>query len=150
MQVLSEAEFKQTIQAGGRLLAIDHGKKRIGLALSDVEQSLASPLETLTHAKFAMNAQAIAAVVEAENIVGIIIGYPLNMDGSEGPRCQSVRAFVRSLEAYVSVPMLFWDERLSSAIAQEQMAQAALKAAQRADKVDKLAATAILQSYLES
>lgn len=150
MQPLTAEEFKEKLPAQGRLLAIDHGKKRIGLAITDASRMLVNPLETLTHAKFAMNAEAIKALVEQEKVVGLIVGYPLNMDDSEGPRCQSVRAFVRSLEMYVQLPTLYWDERLSSDIAQDQMVESGLRAAQRQSKVDKLAAAAILQSYLES
>ena len=150
MQPLTAQEFKEKLPKLGRLLAIDHGKKRIGLALTDASRMLVSPADTLTHPKFSVNAEAIKALVEQESVAGLIVGYPLNMDDSEGPRCQSVRQFVRSLEMYVQLPTLYWDERLSSDIAQDQMVEAGLRAAQRGAKVDKLAAAAILQSYLES
>ena len=143
------AEFKEKLPPQGRLLAIDHGKKRIGLAISDISRQFVNPLHTLQHEKFSVNAEALKALVAENQVVGIIIGYPLNMDGSEGPRCQSVRAFVRNLEAVVALPMLLWDERLSSDIAHAQMIEGGLRAAQRGDKVDKLAAAAILQSYLD-
>ena len=149
MQPLNAEEFKEKTLTEGRLLAIDHGKKRIGLAISDISREYVNPLETLSHPKFAVNAQALAAMVVEHHVAGFIVGYPLNMDGSEGSRCQSVRQFVRNLEAYVEVPMLFWDERLSSDIAQEKMLEGGLRGARRASKVDKLAAAAILQSYLE-
>lgn len=142
-------EFRAKLPPQGRLIAIDHGRKRIGLAISDVSRQFVNPLEVLAHPKFAMNAQALQNLTQQEQVVGLVIGYPLNMDGSEGPRCQSVRAFVRSLEAYIDLPMLLWDERLSSDIAHTQMQQGGLRAAQRGEKVDKLAAAAILQSFLE-
>ena len=150
MQPLTVAEFREKLPEQGRLLAIDHGKKRIGLAISDISRQFVNPLEVLSHPKFIMNAKAIQAMVEAEKVSGLIIGYPLNMDGSEGPRCQSVRQFVRNLEAYIDLPMLLWDERLSSDIAHEQMVEGGLRAAQRDGKVDKLAAMAILLGYLET
>ncbi|MDG1286851.1 MAG: Holliday junction resolvase RuvX [Rickettsiales bacterium] len=150
MQPLNAQEFKEKTIAEGRLLSIDHGKKRIGLAISDISREYVNPLETLAHPKFAVNAQTLAKMVSEHRVAGFIVGYPLNMDGTEGPRCQSVRQFVRSLEAYVDIPMLLWDERLSSDIAHEQMLEGGLRGAQRAGKVDKLAAGAILQSYLET
>ena len=150
MQPLNKEDFLKAMKPKGRLLAIDHGKKRIGLALSDVSRQFANPLEVLTHLKFAVNAQAIAQLIEDEEITGIILGYPLNMDDTEGPRCQSVRQFARNLEAYTTIPMLFWDERLSSDIAQDQMLEGKLRASQRGSKIDKLAALAILESFLTS
>lgn len=150
MQPLTAQEFKEKLPPQGRLLAIDHGKKRIGLAVTDAGRMLVNPLDTLIHPKFSVNAEAIKALVEKENVAGLVVGYPLNMDDSEGPRCQSVRQFVRSLERYVQLPTLYWDERLSSDIAHDQMVEAGVRGAQRASKVDKLAAAAILQSYLET
>jgi len=150
MQPLTAIEFKEKLPEQGRLLAIDHGKKRIGLAMSDISRMLVNPLETLSHDKFAVNATAIQILVEREKVAGLIIGYPLNMDDSEGSRCQSVRQFVRNLESYVQVPMLLWDERLSSDIAYDQMVEGGVRAAQRDSKVDMLAAAAILESYLQS
>jgi putative Holliday junction resolvase len=149
MQPFSVSQFQKKLPESGRLLAIDHGKKRIGLALSDVSRQFVNPLETLSHPKFSVNLAALEALIEEHQIIGIVIGYPLNMDGSEGPRCQSVRQFTRNLEAAINLPMLLWDERLSSQIAQEQMLAGELRAAKRGAKVDKLAAAAILQSYLE-
>lgn len=148
MQLLTEADFRQNTAPPGRLMAIDHGKKRIGLAMCDLSQQFTNPLQTLTHAKFSVNAQVLQSLFSQHQITGIVIGYPLNMDGSEGPRCQSVRQFARNLEDYTDLPMLLWDERLSSHIAQEQMIAGELRAAQRGKKVDKLAAATILQSYL--
>ncbi len=150
MQPLTAQEFQEKLPKQGRLLAIDHGKKRIGLAVTDISRMLVNPQETLNHPKLAVNAEAIKKLVENETVVGLVVGYPLNMDDSEGPRCQSVRQFVRNLEAYVQLPTLYWDERLSSDIAQELMLQAGVRGAQRSSKVDKLAAAAILQSYLET
>lgn len=146
--MFEKAVFVEKCPAG-RLLAIDHGKKRIGLAISDIGREFVNPLEVLVHPKFSVNAESLKKLVQEHQVTGIIIGYPLNMDGSEGPRCQSVRQFVRNLEDYIELPMLLWDERLSSDIAHEQMLTGQLRAAQRGGKVDKLAAAAILQSFLE-
>lgn len=150
MQLMSAQEFREKLPDEGRLLAIDHGRKRIGLAMSDLSQRFANPLETLTHTKFKVNAERIRAIVNEHDVAGVIIGYPLNMDGTAGPRCQSVRGFLRNLEAYVEVPMLLWDERLSSDRAHMQMIEGGLRAAQRGERVDKLAAAAILESYMEA
>jgi len=150
MQVVTDKnEFLAQLPVEGRLLAIDHGKQRIGVAISDMSRWLVNPLTTLEHPKFAVNAEMIRRICDEQKVCGLVIGYPLNMDGSEGPRCQSVRAFARNLEQYVPQPLLLWDERLSSAIAHELMVEAKLPAAKRGSKVDKLAAQAILQSFLE-
>lgn len=101
-----------TLQREARLLGLDVGSKTVGLALSDVTCSIATPYETLKRTKFTADAKTIAVIVEEMGVGGLVIGMPYNLDGSEGPRAQSTRAFARNLAAHVDVPMAFWDELL--------------------------------------
>lgn len=143
-------EFCAALPKNGRLLGIDHGSKNIGFAISDYERSIATPYETVKRApRFAADMDHIASMVLDGVCCGFVIGYPLNMDGTEGPRCQSVRAFVRNLEPSIDLPMLLWDERLSSHCADDAMIRAGLSPEKRAEKVDKVAAAIILQGALD-
>ena len=134
--------------ASGRLMGLDHGSKTIGVAITDAERRMAQPVETIRCKKFAVDVTRLKALIDEHQPVALIIGYPLNMDGSEGPRCQSVRAFVRNLESHIDLPMLMWDERLSSAAAEDAMKDAELRTAQRHAKRDAAAAAMILESLL--
>lgn len=134
---------------GARLLGLDLGTKTIGLALSDVERRIATPLETIKRAKFTADAERIKAIVNRFQIGGIVIGLPLNMDGSEGPRAQSTRAFVRHLAPILGIPIAFWDERLSTAAVTRALLEADASRARRGELVDKMAAAYILQGALE-
>ncbi|MGJ0509494.1 MAG: Holliday junction resolvase RuvX [Methylocystis sp.] len=133
----------------GRLIGLDLGTKTIGLALSDVERRLASPLDTIRRVKFSADAEALlkrAADFEAQ---ALVFGLPLNMDGSEGPRAQATRAFMRNLRKLTPLPFAFWDERLSTAaVTRELIAQDASRA-KRAEVVDRMAAAYILQGALD-
>lgn len=142
-----EAFFE--LPKGARLLGLDLGTKTIGLALSDVERRIATPLETIKRAKFTVDAERIQAVVAKFQIGGIVIGLPLNMDGSEGPRAQSTRAFVRHLAPILGIPIAFWDERLSTAAVTRALLDADASRARRSELVDKMAAAYILQGALE-
>lgn len=133
----------------GRLMGLDIGSKTIGLALSDVERRLASPLETIRREKFAKDAERLAALAAQFEIEALIAGLPLNMDGSEGPRAQATRAFMRNFGARSRLPYAFWDERLSTAaVTRELLAQDASRA-KRALVVDRMAAAYILQGALD-
>lgn len=132
-----------------RLVGIDLGTKTIGLALSDVERRIATPLETLKRTKFTPNAAAIRAIVERFGVGGLVMGLPLNMDGSEGPRAQATRAFVRHLVPLVGVPIAFWDERLSTAAVTRTLIDTDASRARRSELVDKMAAAYILQGALD-
>lgn len=132
------------------MIALDVGSKTIGMAYSDVMRQLASPADTIRRTKFKNDAKQLVTICEAENVAGIVVGYPLNMDGTEGPRCQSTRAFVRNLEDYIDVPMCFWDERMSSQEAEDAMLATDMSRQKRAAKVDKVAAALFLQGFLES
>ena len=128
---------------------VDLGTKTIGLALSDVERRIATPLETIRRVKFTADAQALAAAVGALRVGGFVVGLPLNMDGSEGPRAQATRAFVRNLKPLLPLPVLFWDERLSTVAVTRTLLEADASRAKRAESVDKMAAAYILQGALD-
>ena len=132
-----------------RLFGIDLGTKTIGLALSDVERRIASPLETLKRGKFTADAGKMKALAERHGVGGLIFGLPLNMDGTEGPRSQATRAFVRNLKPLLPLPVLFWDERLSTLAVTRTLIDADASRARRADLVDKMAAAYILQGALD-
>lgn len=141
-------EFKNLLPPAGRLLGLDLGSKTIGLAMSDERRQIASPLETITRGKFSKDAEALKKLIEKHQICALVIGYPLNMDGSEGPRCQSTRQFIRNLQS--PLPLLFWDERMSSMAVNRMMTdEADLSRQRRGELVDKLAASYILQGVLE-
>ncbi len=132
-----------------RLLGIDLGTKTIGLALSDVERRIATPLETIKRSKFTIDASAIRDIVERFEVQGLVLGLPLNMDGTEGPRAQAARAFARNLAPVVKRPIAFWDERLSTVAVTRTLLDADTSRARRGALVDKLAAAYILQGFLD-
>ncbi|HKH81076.1 MAG TPA: Holliday junction resolvase RuvX [Methylovirgula sp.] len=132
-----------------RLMGIDLGTKTIGLALSDVERSLATPLETLKRSKFSADAAKLLARAKEFDVAALVVGLPLNMDGSEGPRAQSTRAFVRNLGALTAIPFIFWDERLSTAAVTRALIAQDVSRAKRAEVVDRMAAAYILQGALD-
>lgn len=146
MQALAAA-----LAPGDRLLGLDLGDKTVGLAVSDPALTLASPLETIRRKKFTIDAEALLAIVDREGIGGLVLGYPVSMDGTEGPRCQSTRQFARNLERLRDLPMALWDERLSTAAVERLLtSEADLSRARRAQVVDKMAAAYILQGALDS
>jgi putative Holliday junction resolvase len=134
----------------GKLLGLDLGTKTIGVAISDGMRYSASPLETIKRTKFTQDAERLIALIAQNAAVGIVLGLPLNMDGSEGPRVQSTRAFARSLAPKIApLPIVFWDERLSTSAVTRMMIEADLRRDKRAEVVDKLAASYILQGALD-
>jgi putative Holliday junction resolvase len=132
-----------------RLLALDVGTKTIGMALSDVTRSVATPFDTIRRTKFTADAKTIREVVEKNQVGALVIGFPLNLDGSEGPRAQSTRAFARNLAVHVAVPMVFWDERLSTAAVERHLIEADASRKRRAEVIDRMAAAYILQGALD-
>ncbi len=134
---------------GTRLMGLDPGTKTIGLALSDVSRRIATPLETIRRKKFAGDAERLLALAAEHEVGALVIGLPVNMDGSEGPRAQSVRAFARNLRGCTSLPIAFWDERLSTAAVTRTLLDADTSRQRRAQLVDKLAAAYILQGALD-
>lgn len=137
------------LQRDARLLGLDVGTKTVGLALSDVTRSIATSYETIKRTKFTADAKAIAAIVAKEGVGGLVIGMPFNLDGSEGPRAQSTRAFARNLSAHVDLPMTFWDERLSTAAVERHLIEADASRKRRAEVIDRMAAAYILQGALD-
>lgn len=133
----------------GKLLGLDLGTKTIGVAVSDSMRYSATPLETIKRTKFTADAVRLDELIAANAIVGIVLGLPLNMDGSEGPRVQSTRAFARSLAQRITLPIVFWDERLSTSAVTRMMIDADLRRDRRNELVDKLAASYILQGALD-
>lgn len=132
-----------------RLMGVDLGEKTIGLALSDVERRLASPLETIRRSKFAQDAERMLALCDAYQVAALVVGLPLNMDGGEGPRAQATRAFVRNMSALTRRPFAFWDERLSTAAVTRDLIAQDVSRAKRAAVIDKMAAAYILQGALD-
>lgn len=137
------------IPPAGRIMGLDLGTKTIGVAVSDGMRYSATPLETIKRTKFTADAIRLDQLIAENRIVAIILGLPLNMDGSEGPRVQSTRAFARSLAQRITLPIAFWDERLSTSAVTRMMIEADMRRDRRAEVVDKLAASYILQGALD-
>lgn len=141
--------FAASLPANARLLGLDLGTRTIGLALSDVTRMIATPLETVKRTKFKADASRLSEIVAQHAICGFVLGFPVNMDGSEGPRAQATRAFARLASPLFSLPILMWDERLSTAAAERMLIEADASRRRRAEVIDKLAATIIMQSALD-
>ena len=131
------------------LVGLDLGEKTVGVAVSDGMRSIASPLLTIRRKKFGLDAQAILTVMAERGIGGVVLGLPRNMDGSEGPRCQSTRAFARNLSGLTDLPIGFWDERLSTVAAERALLEADTSRRRRAEVIDHVAAGVILQGALD-
>ena len=132
-----------------RLLGLDVGTKTVGLALSDITRSIATPYDTVRRTKFTKDVKYIEEAIEKNAVGALIIGLPLNLDGSEGPRAQSTRAFACNLAAHVAVPMAFWDERLSTAAVERHLIEADASRKRRGEVIDRMAAAYILQGALD-
>ena len=146
---LDSAAFAALLPREGRLLGLDLGTRTIGLALSDVTRLIATGLETVRRAKFKADAARLMAIIEQHRVAGLVLGFPVNLDGSEGPRAQATRAFARNVNRLSPLPILLWDERLSTAAAERMLIEADQSRARRAEVIDKVAATIILQSALD-
>ena len=125
------------------------GTVTIGVAVSDGMRQVATPLETIRRKKFGLDAERLIEICTRREIVGLVLGLPLNMDGSEGPRCQSTRAFARNLERLTALPITFWDERLSTVAAERALLEADTSRKRRAEVIDHVAASYILQGALD-
>ena len=137
------------LPASGKLLGLDLGTKTIGVAVSDGLRFTATPLETIARTKFTNDAARLLELIGENAAVALVLGLPLNMDGSEGPRVQSTRAFARNLAQKTDLPILFWDERLSTSAVTRMLIEADTRRDKRAEVVDKLAASYILQGFLD-
>ena len=149
MSVLDLAELKSVLAPGRRLMGLDVGTKTIGLALSDSSLMVASPLETLRRSKFTRDAEDLLALIDKHDVGGLVIGLPVNMDGTEGPKCQSIRHFGKNLLAKREMPISFWDERWSTQAVTRTLLDADASRKRRGEVVDKLAAAYILQGALD-
>ena len=142
-------EFVSLLPRFKSLIGLDLGTKTIGIAVSDTLWSVATPRETIKRKKFGLDCDALDIIFNSTDTGGIILGLPMNMDGSEGPRCQATRAFARNLSLRCPIPIAFWDERLSSIAAERAMLEADMSRAKRADNIDHVAARFILQGALD-
>jgi putative holliday junction resolvase len=142
-------DLAQSLPAKARLIGLDLGAKTIGLAISDVERRLASPLKTLPRGAFSRDADALTAIFAEFDIAGIVLGLPLDLSGRDSPRGQSTRAFARNLSQRTSLPIAFWDERFSTAVVTRSLIAQDVSRARRAKVVDRMAAAYILQGALD-
>ncbi len=147
--VLELSDFAAGLPLAGRLMALDVGTKTIGIAISDTTRLVASGLETLQRTKFTADAEHLMTRVRTHEIVAIIIGLPVNLDGTSGPRVQATRAFASNLGGKLALPMLLWDERLSTVAAERSLLEADASRKRRKEVIDKVAAVIILQGALE-
>ena len=143
------SDFAAALAPRRALAGLDLGTKTIGVAVSDRMQSVATPLETIRRRKFTLDAEALLAILAARDIAGMVLGLPRNMDGTEGPRCQSTRAFARNLAQLWDGPITFWDERLSTVAAERALLEADTSRKRRAEVIDHVAASYILQGALD-
>lgn len=147
--ILEIDDIKALHTRNKRLMGLDLGTKTIGIAISDVRLTIATARETLQRKKFTLDAQYLIAMAKKEEIFAFVLGLPLNMDGSEGPRVQATHAFVRSMANLTDMPFLLWDERLSTVAAEEAMLAFDVSRKKRAEKIDAVAAAFILQGALD-
>jgi putative Holliday junction resolvase len=143
------AEFAALLPPNRAIAGLDLGDKTIGVALSDLRRGVATPIEVIRREKFTLDAARLLELLTARGAVGIILGLPLNMDGSEGPRVQSTRAFARNLEKLTDQPITFWDERLSTVAAERALLEADTSRKRRKEVIDQVAAGYILQGALD-
>ncbi len=132
-----------------RLLGLDLGSKTIGIALSDIRCTIATPMEIINRTKFTKDAERLMAIIAEQDVGGMILGLPLNMDGSEGPRCQSTRQFVQNICGKIDIPIALWDERLSTVAVTRTLLEADASRKRRKEVIDKMAAAYILQGALD-
>jgi putative Holliday junction resolvase len=148
-EILTIEALLDRVPRHARLFGLDLGTKTIGIAISDVERRIASPLETIRREKFSIDVKKLDVLAARHAIFGLVIGLPLNMDGTEGPRVQATRAFVRNLSNFMALPVTYWDERLSTAAVTRSLIEQDASRAKRAQVVDRMAAAYILQGALD-
>ena len=147
--IITIEELFERHAPGKRLLGLDLGTKTIGVAVSDATLSIGSSLETIKRTKFSKDVERLNELCAQDSVFGLVMGFPLNMDGSEGPRAQATRAFVRNLARLSDLPVVLWDERLSTVAAERAMIEADMSRKKRAEKIDAAAASFILQGALD-
>lgn len=144
------SDFRATLPEGGRLAGLDVGSKTIGVALCDAQWTFASAAETIKRRKFTQDLEQLRAILSAQEIVGLVIGLPLNLDGTDSPQTQSTRAFARNLDQALDLPILLWDERWSTQAVERAMIDADMTRKKRAERVDAAAAGFILQGAIDA
>lgn len=149
MAIVTIEELGTALKPGQPVAGLDLGTKTIGLAVSDIGRRFASPRPVLKRTKFTLDAEQLLIWAEKEQVVAFIIGLPVNMDGSSGPRVQATRAFVRSMGEKTNIPFIFWDERLSTVAAERALLEMDVSRAKRAERIDSAAASFILQGALD-
>lgn len=149
MAILTIEELAETLQPAQAIAGLDLGTKTIGLAMSDLSRRFATPRPVIKRVKFTQDAEVLLAFAEKEKVCAFIIGLPINMDGSAGPRVQATRAFVRTMGEKTALPFIFWDERLSTVAAERALLEMDVSRAKRAERIDSAAASFILQGALD-
>jgi putative Holliday junction resolvase len=149
MTIRKPRDLTNGLTRNARLLGLDLGTKTIGLALSDVGHCIATPYDTIRRSKLAADLRHLKKVIEDEGAGALVLGLPVNMDGSEGPRCQATRQFAADLLKQIDLPLAFWDERLSTRAAENALLDADVSRKRRAEVIDKVAAAVILQGFLD-
>lgn len=149
MALCNPGDLRSLLRSGARLLGLDVGTKTIGLALSDTRLSIASPFDTIRRTKFKDDMAALDAAIDKHGVGGLVVGLPLRLDGKDGPRTQGVRQFAKNVLAARDLPLVFWDERLSTLAVERGMLAADLTRKRRAEIVDRAAAAYILQGCLD-
>jgi putative Holliday junction resolvase len=148
-QIVTLEELASTLPVKSRLMGLDLGTKTIGLALSDIMQTIATPLQTIRREKFTTDIKILLQLAKEHDVSALVIGMPFNLDGSEGPRAQATRAFARNLGQHTGLPLVFWDERLSTVAVERTLLEADASRKRRAEVIDKMAAAYILQGALD-
>ena len=149
MTIRKPRELTEGLATGARILGLDLGTRTIGLALSDVGHTIATPFDTIRRTKLKPDIGQLLGVITDQGVGALVLGLPVNMDDSEGPRCQATRQFATDLLKALDIPLAFWDERLSSYAAEAALLEADVSAKRRAEIIDKVAAAVILQAYLD-
>ncbi|MDZ7928498.1 MAG: Holliday junction resolvase RuvX [Agrobacterium sp.] len=149
MAILTIEELAETLQPAQAIAGLDLGTKTIGLAMSDLSRRFATPRPVIKRVKFTRDAEVLLAFAEKEKVAAFVIGLPINMDGSAGPRAQATRAFVRTMGEKTTLPFIFWDERLSTVAAERVLLEMDVSRAKRAERIDSAAASFILQGALD-
>jgi putative Holliday junction resolvase len=147
--IVAIEDLPKLLHREARLLGLDVGTKTVGMALSDVTRSIATPYDTIRRTKFTEDVKLMSKAIDANEVGALVIGLPINLDGSEGRRAQSTRAFARNLANHLDLPMVFWDERLSTAAVERHLIEADASRKRRAEVIDRMAAAYILQGALD-
>ncbi len=148
-QIVTLEELASRLPVKSRLMGLDLGTKTIGLALSDITRTIATPLQTIRREKFITDIEILLQLAKEHDVSALVIGLPFNLDGSEGPRAQATRAFARNLGQHTELPLVFWDERLSTVAVERTLLEADASRKRRAEVIDKMAAAYILQGALD-